>query len=109
MASRSDGGQRSGPLSFLGSIYDLDTLDTRFTTPSSVPYRAALDKREDDSKVADKRVEPSKWNTPEFYLYYLVFVIVVPYMFWVAYDVSRRRYSLSGRMGSGNGRVLTRG
>ncbi|KAK3301031.1 MBOAT, membrane-bound O-acyltransferase family-domain-containing protein [Chaetomium fimeti] len=91
MASRSHSGSRSrsGPLSFLASLYALDTLDTRFTTPSSVPYRVATDKREDDDKVVDKRVEPPKWKSLEFYLYYLVFLIVVPYMFWVAYDVSR--------------------
>jgi hypothetical protein len=90
MASRSDNGRRSGPLSFLASVYDLDTLDTRFTTPSSVPYKASIDKREDD-RVPDKRAEPPKWNTLEFYVYYLVFLTVVPYMFWIAYDVSRRR------------------
>jgi len=89
MASRSHSGGRSGPLGFLSSLYDLDTLDTRFTTPSSVPYRAATDKREDDEKVADKRADPPKWKSLEFYLYYLVFLTVVPYMFWVAYDVSR--------------------
>lgn len=107
MASRSHSGGRSGPLGFLSSLYDLDTLDTRFTTPSSVPYRAATDKREDDEKVADKRADPPKWKSLEFYLYYLVFLTVVPYMFWVAYDVSRRRSSLwdivSGRMGADNG------
>ncbi|KAK4043711.1 MBOAT, membrane-bound O-acyltransferase family-domain-containing protein [Parachaetomium inaequale] len=84
----SNSGRRSGPLSFLADLYDLDTLDTRFTTPSSVPYRAANDKREDD-KVVDQRAEPPKWRSLEFHLYYLVFVTVVPYMFWVAYDVSR--------------------
>ena len=106
MASPSDAGRRSGPLSFLRSLYDLDTLDTRFTTPSSVPYRASLDKREDDAKVPDKRAERPKWNTPEFYLYYLVFLVVVPYMFWVAYDVSRRRSSFLPDRGR---RLLTRG
>ncbi|EAQ92654.1 hypothetical protein CHGG_00889 [Chaetomium globosum CBS 148.51] len=93
MASRSGSGSRSGPLGFLSSLYDLDTLDTRFTTPSSVPYRVASDKREDDNKVVDKQVDPPKWKSLEFYLYYLVFLTVVPYMFWVAYDVSRRRSS----------------
>lgn len=90
--------RRSGPLAFLASLYDLDTLDTRFTTPSSVPYRASLDKREDDAPKppAAAGAEPSKWNTLEFYGYYLVFLTVVPYMFWVAYDVSRRRCSLLG-------------
>ncbi|KAL2154276.1 hypothetical protein VTH82DRAFT_2952 [Thermothelomyces myriococcoides] len=90
MASSHGGGRgRSCPLSFLGSIYDLETLDTRFTTPSSVPYRPATDKRDDDRPAVDKRVEPPKWRTLEFYFYYLVFLVAVPYMFWVAYDVSR--------------------
>ncbi|KAK4152238.1 putative glycerol transporter protein [Chaetomidium leptoderma] len=90
MASRANSGRRSGPLSFLTNLYDLDTLDTRFTTPSSVPYRAANDKREDDNnKTANKQAEPSKWNTPEFYFYTVVLSFVVPYMFWIAYRVSR--------------------
>ena len=87
--------RRSGPLSFLAGVYDLDTLDTRFTTPSSVPYKTAtaIDARDSDrAGKPDKRAEPSKWGTPEFYVYYLVFLTVVPYMFWIAYDVSRRRF-----------------
>ena len=38
------------------------------------------------------RLNPKR-AVPEFYFYYLVFITVVPYMFWVAYDVSRRQYS----------------
>ncbi|KAK4188513.1 glycerol uptake protein 1 [Podospora australis] len=100
MASASqgrDGG--GGPLSFLRRLYDLDTLDTRFTTPSGVPYKVGgdLGKREDDNggsnlskRGAAAGADPkSKWGTPEFYLYYLVFLLAVPSMFWVAYDVSR--------------------
>lgn len=109
MGSRSDSGRRSGPLSFLANLYDLETLDTRFTTPSSVPYRVANDKREDDTgSKADKRAEPPKWNTPEFYLYYLIIGIAVPYMFWIAYDVSRRRFPIFVRQ-DGRKVVLTLG
>ena len=99
----SNSGSRSGPLSFLAGLYDLDTLDTRFTTPSSVPYRAAHDKREDD-KVVDKGAEPPKWRSLEFCLYSLVIMAVVPYMFWVAYDVSRRRSSSPDIVGEGRRR-----
>lgn len=109
-----DSGDRRGPLSFLKSIYALDTIDTRFTTPSGVPYRRRQNdtdgngKREDDRGLGLERTTTSgasaeagreggitaetlrtKWGTPEFYLYYLVVGIAVPYMFWVAYDVSR--------------------
>ncbi|KAM7222550.1 glycerol uptake protein 1 [Rhypophila decipiens] len=108
-----------GPLSFIKSIYALDTIDTRFTTPSGVPYRRRQNetdgngKREDDdiksgmgllertatatsttsSGVTESGIQAetlrTKWGTPEFYLYYLIVGIAVPYMFWVAYDVSR--------------------
>lgn len=92
--------------SFLRSIYDVDTLDTRFTTPSTVPYKpdtpsskaggrsngtlGHADSRRDAAADIVKRAEPSKWRSPEFFVYYFVFLTVVPYMFWVAYDVSRR-------------------
>ncbi|ORX62945.1 glycerol uptake protein 1 [Hesseltinella vesiculosa] len=33
--------------------------------------------------------QPSRWNTPEFYFYYVVFVFMVPYMFYVAHGVSK--------------------
>ncbi|KAI5920699.1 MBOAT family protein [Camillea tinctor] len=83
------------PLSFFRSIYDLDTLDTRFTTPSATPYKAVIEARDD--AVASKeraskfnsRAPPPKWKTPEFLLYFLTLSFVIPYMFWVAYDASR--------------------
>ena len=84
-----------GLSSFLRSVYDLDTLDTRFTTSSTVPYKTVVDSRNDlngrrkSASKPDTRGSPSKWNTPEFYLYYVIFVVTVPYMFWTAYDVSR--------------------
>lgn len=84
------------PFSFLRSIYNLDTLDTRFTTSSSTPYKVVIESRNDKKEAPhcpqpDPRAEPPKWQTPEFYFYYLVLVVAVPYMFWVAYDVSKRR------------------
>ena len=89
-------------LSFLGSVYDLDTLDTRFTTPSSIPYstksssanlagdRQTSSKRDERGATASLSTSPPRWATAEFYLYYLVFLVAVPYMFWVPYTVSRR-------------------
>jgi hypothetical protein len=94
--------------SYIRSVYALDTIDTRFTNSSATPYRTVVDGRLDSAEANAKRddsnpgvgvktdfsgrpvAQPSKWNTPEFYFYYLVFTIVVPYMFWIAYDVSRR-------------------
>jgi hypothetical protein len=96
--------------SYIRSIYALDTIDTRFTSSSATPYKAVIDGRADNAAANAKRddsvpgagvrtdhsgrpiAQPSKWNTPEFYFYYFVFITIVPYMFWVAYDVSRRQY-----------------
>ncbi|KAB5578697.1 MBOAT, membrane-bound O-acyltransferase family-domain-containing protein [Coniochaeta sp. 2T2.1] len=92
-----------GLLSAVRGIYSLDTLDTRFTTPSTLSYSTALEqrtersgKRDDVYNKPDKRAQPPKWKTPEFLLYYLVVGTAIPYMFWIAYDVSRAedpRYS----------------
>ncbi|KAI8624066.1 putative glycerol:H+ symporter [Xylariaceae sp. FL1651] len=84
-----------GIISFLSNIYDLDTLDTRFTTPSTTPYTTVIEARNDTAASKERaakwksRAPPSRWNTAEFYLYYLVIILAVPYMFWVAYDASR--------------------
>jgi hypothetical protein len=98
--------------SYIRSIYALDTIDTRFTSSSATPYKAVIDGRADNAAANAKRddsvpgagvrtdhsgrpiAQPSKWNTPEFYFYYFVFITIVPYMFWVAYDVSRRQYKV---------------
>lgn len=92
-----------GVFSSLRSIYALDTLDTRFTSSPRVPYQAVVDARNgqgiapgpDAPVTLDSRRKPipptrSLWGTAEFYLYYLVVTVSVAYMFWVAFDVSRR-------------------
>ncbi|UKZ65499.1 uncharacterized protein TrAtP1_006698 [Trichoderma atroviride] len=84
-----------GVLSYLRKVYDLDTLDTRFTSSSSAPYQTVIDARGDSIAAREAEIKarssapPPKWRTPEFFLYYLVFIVVVPYMFWIAYDVSK--------------------
>ncbi|KAI8719677.1 hypothetical protein NCS52_00749000 [Fusarium sp. LHS14.1] len=93
-------------LSFIRKVYDHDTLDTRFLTPSSTPYQTIIDARSDPTLKRDlaskerSRARPSKWKTPEFFLYYLVIGVALPYMFWITYDVSRPsdpRYSKFSR------------
>lgn len=84
-----------GFLPSLGSIYDLDTLDTRFTSSSNAPYQTVIDARSDpvipENPRKAQKGSPSRWKTPEFYFYYTVIAVVLPIMFWVAFDVSRRR------------------
>jgi hypothetical protein len=94
--------------SYIRSIYALDTIDTRFTSSSLTPYKFIVDDRANSATANANRndsipgvgiktdhsgrpvAQPSKWRTPEFYFYYFIFIITVPYMFWIAYDVSRR-------------------
>ncbi|KAI1346144.1 MBOAT, membrane-bound O-acyltransferase family-domain-containing protein [Xylaria sp. FL0043] len=87
-----------GAFSLFRNIYDLDTLDTRFTVPSNTPYRTIIEARNDATAASKDRAakwnsrpssSKSRWNTPEFYLYYTVFILAVPYMFWIAYDASK--------------------
>lgn len=98
-----------GLFSYLRTIYQLDTIDTRFTNASNTPYQTVIDARIDPAQPYEKRdgppqgvpvkldingrplAQPSKWGTLEFYIYYFVFLTIVPYMFWIAYDVSRRK------------------
>jgi len=98
-----------GIFSYIRSIYALDTIDTRFTNPSRTPYKDVVDRRAESSAANARRddsipgvgvktdysgrpiAQPSKWKTPEFYFYYFVFITIVPYMFWIAYSVSRRQ------------------
>ncbi|WFD36705.1 glycerol transporter [Malassezia cuniculi] len=48
---------------------------------------SAVSSRTPEGHVAS--IKPSRWNTPEFYFYYLMFVIVVPYMVYVPMRISR--------------------
>lgn len=102
-----------GFFSYIRSIYQLDILDTRFTNSSTTPYKRPANVQIDPTYAKSSQdppqgvpvkldsngrpiAQPSKWNTPEFYVYYFCFLTIVPYMFWVAYDVSRRWYSNHG-------------
>ena len=91
-------------LYYVRRLYSLDTLDTRFTTSSQTPLqRTVTEHGVDTSKPAvqsdDQRTsrqaealpgtQPSRWRTPEYYFYYLVFLVAVPFMFKVPYDVSK--------------------
>ena len=80
-------------MSLLRSLYSLDTLDKRFTTPSRAPI---VTKEEPDpakprtlSEVPDG-ASPSLWKTSEFFSYYLVIGVSVPLMIKTGYDISQR-------------------
>ncbi|KAI0452845.1 MBOAT, membrane-bound O-acyltransferase family-domain-containing protein [Xylaria acuta] len=86
-----------GAFSFLGNVYGLDTLDTRFTVSSATPYKTVVEARNDTAAASKERAakwnsrpqSESRWNTPEFYLYYVVFAFAIPAMFRIAYNASK--------------------
>lgn len=86
-----------GVLSFFRQLYSLDTLDTRFTTSATTPLKAASEdsaKKTNSTEGKSKSelpagASPSRWNTPEFYFYALVFVFCVPQMYKAVWDVSQ--------------------
>jgi protein-cysteine N-palmitoyltransferase HHAT len=90
------------PITFLRQLYSLDTLDTRFASSGHTPLKAAdedpaqaLKPQEEKSRVVlPAGASPSRWRTPEFYFYALVFIVVVPQMFKAVVDVSQRKYGL---------------
>lgn len=87
-----------GVLSFFRSLYDIDTLDTRFTNTSSTPYKAVIESRNDATASKERaaafsgKAQPSKYKTPEFLLYFGLLSFIIPYMFYVAYDASKRTF-----------------
>lgn len=88
-------------LSWFRRIYSLDTLDTRFTTSPTTPLKATADTQSASSKDARANAiassaAPAKWRTPEFFVYYLVFLMLVPLMFKTVINVSRGMYGVFG-------------
>jgi hypothetical protein len=71
-------------LRFFRQLYSLDTLDTRFVVPATASPKEALRDAELDPagplpikhdkgkwKGVQEDVLPSRWNTVEFYVYYV--------------------------------------
>lgn len=88
-------------LSFFKKLYSLDTLDTRFTTSTKTPHKLTTEASIADTKLPAQQVlqsgkndrlpgtQPSKWNTKEFYFYYLCFLTIPIFMVKAVYDVSQ--------------------
>ena len=68
------------------SIFSLDTLDSRLTarspSPPKIPPLA-------QSQRLRAEASPSRWRTPEFWLYYAVFAVAIPWIFKTTYDISK--------------------
>jgi hypothetical protein len=89
-------------LQFFRQLYSLDTLDTRFIVPATAPPKEALKEAELDpagplpthdgrgkGKGGDGNVQPPRWNTPEFYVYYVSISASIFMMFKLVLQVSQ--------------------
>lgn len=90
-----DAGDTMNLLYWLRRLYSLDTLDTRFTVSANTSLKAVPDTR---ASTGDKSTRtsslpngasPPKWKTPEFWVYYLFFITLVPLMFKTVIDISQ--------------------
>ncbi|KAI2705258.1 hypothetical protein CBS147317_2210 [Penicillium roqueforti] len=77
---------------WLRRVYSLDTLDTRFTS-SAIPANTNTRPSTKDTRNAIAQgASPSLWRTPEFFVYYLFFITLVPLMFKTVIDVSKESH-----------------
>ncbi|EMD68502.1 hypothetical protein COCSADRAFT_33397 [Bipolaris sorokiniana ND90Pr] len=92
-------------LKFIRQLYALDTLDTRFVIPATTPPKEALEEAKLDpvgpipvkegregTKRADGDIQPPRWNTLEFYFYYVAISASVFMMFKSVLDVSKESH-----------------
>ena len=53
------------------------------------------DKKSDTNSTRNtKSTSPERWRTTEFYIYYVVVIIVLPIMLWIPISVSSREFLL---------------
>ncbi|KAJ5164220.1 Membrane bound O-acyl transferase MBOAT [Penicillium coprophilum] len=78
---------------WLRRIYSLNTLDTRFTS-TALPAQATRGSSAKDARAnaIAQGASPSLWRTPEFFVYYLFFIVLVPLMFKTVIDVSKESH-----------------
>ena len=115
---QNNAGVRMGFLFWLRRLYSLDTLDTRFTTPSTTPLKVAAESLPERNELRAERAgagprtgaggngngaSPPRWRSPEFILYYAILSVAVPMMFKSAIEVSQGRRSYPRIMAPGSG------
>jgi len=92
-----------GLLQYLSKLYQPETLDTRFVISANAPPREAVAELESGDAASSSgytatttkvpNAQPSLWRTPEFFFYYIAFIIIVPLMFKSPMGLSQRRIS----------------
>lgn len=92
-------------LRFFRQLYSLDTLDTRFVVPATATPKEALKDAELDpagplptgnekgkSRGAGDNVQPPRWNTAEFYVYYVSISFSIFMMVYLTRTASRESH-----------------
>ncbi|KAJ5550175.1 hypothetical protein N7535_001886 [Penicillium sp. DV-2018c] len=81
---------------WLRRIYSLDTLDTRFTSTAIAPAKPDARPTSKDARgnAIAQGASPSLWRTPEFFVYYLFFITLVPLMFKTVIDASKESHPI---------------
>jgi hypothetical protein len=88
-------------LRFVRQLYSLDTLDTRFVVPATATPKEALQQNGKSSNPsAAHDLQPSRWNTLEFYIYYVSISASIFAMFKLVLEVSKSRYLVRGDSGA---------
>ncbi|KAJ5383855.1 Membrane bound O-acyl transferase MBOAT [Penicillium concentricum] len=77
---------------WLRRVYSLDTLDTRFTSATTAQDTRGSSAKDARANAIAQGASPSLWRTPEFFVYYLFFIILVPLMFKTVIDVSKESH-----------------
>lgn len=90
---------------FFRQLYSLDTLDTRFVVPATTPPKEALKEAEldpagplpvENGRSKGKAVQGaslSRWNTPEFYVYYVSISASIFMMFKLVLQSSKGQHT----------------
>ncbi|KAJ5129655.1 uncharacterized protein N7515_005694 [Penicillium bovifimosum] len=79
---------------WLRRIYSLDTLDTRFTSTAITPRADTRPTSNARANAIAQGASPSLWRTPEFFVYYLFFITLVPLMFKTVIDASKESHPI---------------
>jgi hypothetical protein len=74
---------------WLRRVYSLDTLDTRFTSSATPAHDTRPSSKDARTNTIAQGAPPPLWRTPEFFIYYLFFITLVPLMFKTVIDASK--------------------
>ncbi|KAI0833813.1 MBOAT-domain-containing protein [Trametes gibbosa] len=70
------------------AAFELDSSEQPPSTPKGLVRLTVTIPSSYNAQVKSAQHPPPRWRTPEFFVYYLVFALVVPMMVWIPYRLS---------------------